>query len=100
MVCDLVFGAEDSSDDAAAFVILIIDGIGVGLALWMGSVFTPPPWVHLVVLSSLIILGGSLLATRWLKATLVALQFRSRSEDYSADAPGDDRKENGKNDHG
>jgi uncharacterized protein (DUF983 family) len=88
MVCDLFLDAEDSGDDAAAFVTLIIGGIDVGLALWMVSVFTPPPWVHLVVLSPLIILGRSLLATRWLKATLVALQFRSRSKDYSADAPG------------
>jgi uncharacterized protein (DUF983 family) len=100
MVCDLVLGAEDSGDDAAAFVTLIIDGIGVGLALWMGIVFTPPPWVHVAVLSPLIILGGSLLATRWLKAMLVTLQFCSRSEDYSANAPGDDRQENGKSDHG
>jgi uncharacterized protein (DUF983 family) len=65
----------------------------------MGTVFTLPPWVHLVVLSPFI-LCGVLLATRWLKATLVALQFRNRSEDYSADVPGDDRQENGKGDHG
>ena len=72
MVCDLDLSAEDSSDGAAAFVTLITGGIGVGLALWMGTVFTPPPWVYLVVLSPFI-LGGLLLATRWLKAALVAL---------------------------
>ena len=77
MVCDLDLSAEDSGDGAAAFVTLIIGGIGVSMALWMGIVFTPLPWVHLVVLSPFI-LGGLLLTTRWLKATLVALKFRNR----------------------
>ena len=94
-ICDLDLSAEDSGDGAVAFVTLIMGGIAVGLALWMEAVFAPPLWVHWAVLLPLI-LGGSLLATRWLKATLVALQFRHRSEDY-----GESHKENGgKNDHG
>jgi uncharacterized protein (DUF983 family) len=72
MVCDLDLSDEDSGDGAVAFVTLIMGGIDVGLALWMGTVFTPPPWVYLVVLSPFI-LGGLLFATRWLQATLVAL---------------------------
>ncbi len=94
-VCDLNLSAEDSGDGAVAFVTMIMGGIAVAVALWMETVFAPPLWVHWVVLLPLI-LGGSLLVTRWLKATLVALQFRHRSEDYSEDYGDSD----GKDDHG
>ena len=90
-VCDLDLSAEDSGDGAVAFVTLIIGGIAVGVALWMEGAFAPPLWVHWVVLLPLI-LGGSLLATRWFKATLVALQFCRRSEDY--------KENNGKSEDG
>ncbi len=91
-VCDLDFSAEDSGDGAVAFVVMIMGGIAVGLALWMEATFAPPLWMHWVVLLPLI-LGGSLLVTRWIKATLVALQFRHGSQDTSQDhkeSDGDD----------
>jgi len=56
-------------------VIFILGAIAVGIAAWMEIEFEPPIWLHLVVLTPLI-LGGAVLLLRPLKACMIALQYR------------------------
>jgi len=76
--CDLDFSKVDSGDGPAVFVIFIIGAIAAGLALWVEFNFAPPFWVHALYLVPLI-LGGSLMLLRPMKALLVAYQFRNRA---------------------
>lgn len=79
--CGLNLGAHDTGDGPVAFIVLIVGGIVVGLALWTELTFSPPMWVHIVLWPPLI-LGLSLLLLRFLKSLLIALQFKHRAEDY------------------
>ncbi len=80
-VCGLELARHDSGDGPAVFVILILGFIVVGLALWVELTFEPPMWVH-IVLWTPTILGGALLMLRPLKATMIALHYKHRREDY------------------
>ncbi len=75
--CGLDLRAEDSGDGPAVFVMLILGAITVGLAIAVEILFSPPLWVHLVLWTPLVI-GGSILLLRPLKAGLIALQYRHR----------------------
>ncbi len=75
--CGLDLSAEDAGDGAAVFVILILGTIVMALGLVVENLFQPPVWVHLVLWTPLI-LGGSILMLRPLKAGLIAQQYRSR----------------------
>lgn len=73
--CGLDLSAEDAGDGPQVFVILFLGLIVVGLAAWVELRFSPPIWVHLMLWTPLI-LGGSILMLRPLKAGVIALQYR------------------------
>lgn len=73
--CGLDISAQDAGDGPAVFVILILGAVVVGLAAIVEISFSPPIWVHLVLWTPLV-LGGSVLLLRPLKAGLIALQYR------------------------
>jgi uncharacterized protein (DUF983 family) len=75
LVCGLDLSAEDAGDGPAVFVVFLLGMVTVGVAAWLELSFSPPIWVHLVVLTPLI-LGGAILMLRPLKAGLIALQYR------------------------
>jgi uncharacterized protein (DUF983 family) len=75
--CGLDLKKEDSGDGPAVFVILILGGVAVGLAILTEVLFHPPDWVHFVLWPP-VILGAALALLRPFKATLIALQFRHR----------------------
>jgi uncharacterized protein (DUF983 family) len=74
--CDLDLSAHDTGDGPAVFVILIVGGLAVALAFIVETSFAPPIWVHLIYQIPFV-LGASILCLRPLKATLIALQYRS-----------------------
>ena len=74
-VCGLDLSAEDAGDGPAVFLIFFLGAVAVGMAAWMEIEFEPPIWMHLVVLTPLI-LGGAVLLLRPLKACMIALQYR------------------------
>ena len=73
-VCDLDLAALDSGDGPAAFAILFLGLIVVGLALVIEVRFAPPLWVHAVLWLPLILVGA-IAILRPLKATMVALHY-------------------------
>jgi uncharacterized protein (DUF983 family) len=75
--CGLDLRAEDAGDGPAVFVILILGALVVLLAILVEIAFSPPLWVHVVLWTPLVI-GGSVLLLRMLKAGLIALQYRHR----------------------
>jgi uncharacterized protein (DUF983 family) len=74
-VCDLDLRQHDSGDGPAAFAILFLGLIVVGLALVVEVRFAPPLWVHAVLWTPLILVGAIALL-RPLKATMVALHYK------------------------
>lgn len=79
--CGLDLARQDSGDGPAVFIILILGFVVVGLALWVELAFMPPLWLH-ALLWIPTTLGGALLMLRPFKATLIALQYKHRREDY------------------
>ncbi len=79
--CGLNLEAQDSGDGPAAFIILIVGFLAVGGLLVTEVVYQPPVWVHLVVwLTFTLILVLALM--RPFKATLIALQYRYRRNEF------------------
>lgn len=76
--CGLDYAALDSGDGPAAFVILIIGAIVVGLALAVEVAYAPPLWVHLVIWIPLtVVLCLPLL--RLLRGLMIGLQYRNKA---------------------
>src|SRR5262249_18541813 len=73
--CGADLSRHDSGDGAAAFVILILGGLMVGLGVLVQSLFAPPFWVHALLWPPLV-LGGAVVLTRPAKALLIALQYQ------------------------
>ena len=48
-VCGLDYSFADARDGPAVFVMLIIGFIVVGLALWVEVTYSPPLWLHFLV---------------------------------------------------
>ena len=84
-VCGLDLREHDAGDGAVVGVILLLGAIVVVLAFWVEFHFEPPFWVHAVLWVPFIIVGA-LLMLRPFKATLIALQYKHRREDYDASA--------------
>ncbi len=82
--CGLDYAFADSGDGPAAFVILIIGFIVVGLALWMEVSFGPPLWVHFILWVPLAIIL-SLVLLRWIKGILITLQYRNKAAEGRLD---------------
>ena len=73
--CGLQFRSHDVGDGAAAFVILLLGIVSVGMAVSVEVLFSPPMWVH-VCLWTPTTIGGSIFSLRPFKALLIALQFK------------------------
>lgn len=76
--CGLDYAFADSGDGPVAFVILIVGFVVVGLALWLETNYQPPLWLHLMIWIPLAV-ALSLVLVRWLKAILIALQYRHKA---------------------
>ncbi|MCO6392110.1 DUF983 domain-containing protein [Aliihoeflea aestuarii] len=85
-VCGLDYGFADAGDGPAAFVILIVGFIVVGLALWMEVNYGPPLWVHFLLWIPLAI-GLSLWAMRLAKGVLITLQYSNKAAEGRLDRP-------------
>jgi uncharacterized protein (DUF983 family) len=78
--CGLSYRFIDTGDGPAVFAIFILGFLVLGLALYVEFTYEPQVWVHLVLwgaLTPLIALG----LLRFLKALLIALQFRNKAEE-------------------
>ena len=78
--CGLDYRFIDTGDGPAVFAIFILGFLVCGAALCVEFTFEPPTWVHLVVWG----LGTPLIALgllRFLKALLIALQYRNKAEE-------------------
>ena len=73
--CGLDLSAEDAGDAPAVFLIFVLGAIAVGIAAWLELSFSPPVWVHVVVLVPVIV-GGAIGLLRPMKAGMIALQYR------------------------
>ncbi len=74
-ICGLDLAFADSGDGPAIFVIFLVAPLIIALAMVVGAVFNPPPYVHLFLwIPATLILSLALLPP--LKATMVALQYR------------------------
>ena len=79
-VCGLDLSQADTGDGAAAFIIMVLGAVMVGLAFWVEFRFNPPLWVHIVLWPSLI-LPLSVALMRPLKAALVFQQYKNRASE-------------------
>ena len=73
--CALDFAGFNVGDGPAAFLIFIVGGIIVGLAIWVELRFEPPFWVHILLwvpLAAALTIGLLRLA----KGLLLALEYR------------------------
>lgn len=78
--CGLNFSGHDSGDAPAVAVIFILEFASVAAALGLETAFQPPPWVHAVIWTP-VILGGSIGLLRPLKGLTAALQYKFRAVD-------------------
>jgi len=79
-VCGLNYKFVDTGDGPAVFAIFILGFLVLGGALWVEFGFGPPLWVHVVLWGIVTpILAVGLL--RFLKATLIALQYYHKAEE-------------------
>ena len=73
--CGLDLAFADSGDGPAIIVIFLVAPLIIALAMVVGTVFNPPPYVHLFLwIPATLILSLALLPP--FKATMVALQYR------------------------
>lgn len=78
--CNLDYAFIDTGDGPAIFAIFILGFVVLGSALIAEFKFGVPVWLHVVLWGVLTPLLAVLLL-RWLKAGLIALQFRNRAEE-------------------
>lgn len=84
--CGLDYSFADSGDGPAAFVILIIGFVVVGLALYVEVSHQPPLWLHFLIWVPLAI-GLSLVAMRLAKGILITLQYANKAAEGRLDGP-------------
>lgn len=82
--CGLDFRRFNVGDGPAAFLILILGAIIVGLAMWVELSFEQPAWVHLLLWPPFVILG-TVGALRLSKAPLLGLEYRHQAAEGSLD---------------
>ncbi|MGD9784390.1 MAG: DUF983 domain-containing protein [Hyphomicrobiaceae bacterium] len=78
--CGLSYKFIDTGDGPAIFAIFILGFLVLGGALWFEFSYEPPLWAHVVlwgVVTPILALG----LLRFLKALLIALQYRNRAEE-------------------
>ncbi len=78
--CGLDFSSFNVGDGPAAFLIFIVGGLVVGLAIWVELRFAPPFWVHILLwvpLAAALTIGLLRLA----KGLLLSLEHRHRASE-------------------
>ncbi len=83
--CAADLSGQDSGDGPVAFIILIVGAVVLGLALVVEVRYGPPVWLHLVLWLPLTVVL-TLALMRPLKSLLIALQYKHRRHDFSAEA--------------
>lgn len=78
--CGLDYRFIDTGDGPAVFAIFILGFVVLGLALYVEFTYEPPVWVHAVLWGALTPLIA-LALLRFLKAGLIALQYRNKAEE-------------------
>jgi uncharacterized protein (DUF983 family) len=78
--CGLDYHFIDTGDGPAVFAIFILGFVVLGLALYVEFTYQPPVWVHVVLWGALTPLIA-LALLRFLKAGLIALQFKHQAEE-------------------
>ena len=81
--CGADLSAQDSGDGPVAFIVLIVGGIVVALALLTEVAYAPPVWLHLVLWLPLTVILV-LAMMRPFKSVLIALQYKHRRHDFGA----------------
>jgi uncharacterized protein (DUF983 family) len=76
--CGLDFRDADSADGPAVFIIFIVGGLVVPLALITQALLDPPLWLQMTIWGSAIV-AASLALLRPAKAIMIALQYKHRS---------------------
>ncbi len=82
--CGLDYGAFESGDGPAVFIILGAGFIVVFAALLMEVLYRPPFYVHALLWLPLILIV-TLLPLRFIKATMIALQYRNKAAEGRID---------------
>ena len=77
--CDLDYAFVDTGDGPAIFAIFLLGVLVLGGALIAEFKFAVAWWTH-VLLWGLLTPLLAVIVLRWLKATLIALQYRNRAE--------------------
>ena len=72
--CGLDFARYNVGDGPAAFLILIIGGLVVGLAIWLELAWSPPWWLHVLLWPPLVV-AGTIWGLRLGKAALLHSAF-------------------------
>ncbi len=80
--CGLALSAREAGDGPAFFAILFIGAISAIGAAVVEIKYAPPFWLHAVIWIPFVIIG-TVLGLRFLKAALVAAQYRVRREDFT-----------------
>ena len=78
--CGLDYGGFNVGDGPAAFLILIIGGLIVGLAIALELSAEPPFWVHFLLWLPLATVAV-IFSLRVAKALLLALEYRHRARE-------------------
>lgn len=78
--CGLDYASFNVGDGPAAFLIFIVGGLVVALAIWVELRFSPPFWVHILLwvpLAAALTIG----LLRLGKGLLLALEYRNRARE-------------------
>jgi uncharacterized protein (DUF983 family) len=76
--CGLDLSSADSADGPAVFIIFIVGGLVVPLALITQALFDPPFWLQMAIWGTMIV-AASLALLRPAKAIMIALQYKHRA---------------------
>lgn len=79
--CDLDLGKNDSADGPAVFLIFILGGLLVPMALIFETIVAPPLWVH-AVLWGTIALSITIGSLKPIKSLVIGIQYRHRPADW------------------
>ncbi len=78
--CGLDYKFIDTGDGPAVFVIFLLGALMMGGVLYVEFGFEPPVWVH-VVLWGLLTPILAVVLLRFMKALLIALQYKHKAEE-------------------
>lgn len=78
--CGLDFAGFNVDDGPAAFLIFIVGGLVVGLAIALELGVSPPWWVHLLIWVP-VATGLTIGLLRIAKGALIALEYRNRARE-------------------